>query len=163
MSLIDVFHWLQETSWATAFRESTLMFPLVEGTHIMALSLSVGIIMILDLRLLGLAFRGEPVSRIMRLIGPWMLTGFAIMLISGLVLFSSQAEKAYTNTFFRLKMFALLFAGLNALYYQVALFPHMHEWDSTPVVPRSARAVAVLSLVLWFLVIAFGRTMAYEL
>lgn len=163
MSIIDLCHWLQDTPWATAFRESTLMFPLVEGSHIMALSLSVGLIMILDLRLLGLAFRAEPVSRIMRVVAPWMLTGFTIMMMTGLILFASQAEKAYGNTFFRLKMLMLVAAGLNAGYYQVALFPHMHEWDLAPVVPRAARAVAVLSLLLWFLVIALGRTMAYEL
>src|SRR5690242_10251708 len=99
MHVVELCRWLEGTRWATAFRESTLMFPLVEGSHIMALSLSVGIVLILDLRLLGLAFRGERVSRIMRLISPWMLTGFAIMLVTGLILFSSQAEKAYENTF----------------------------------------------------------------
>ena len=156
-------HWLQETAWATAFRESTLMFPLVEGSHIMALSLSVGIVLLLDLRLLGLAFRTQPVSRIMRVISPWMLTGFAVMVATGLVLFSAQADKAYHNTFFRLKMLTLVCAALNALYYQVTLFPHMGEWDEAPVVPYRARVVAVLSLLLWFAVIAFGRTMAYEL
>jgi len=163
MSAIAIFHWLQETAWATAFRESTLMFPFVEGLHILALSLSVGIVMILDLRLLGLAFRAQPVSRIMRLIAPWMLVGFAIVFITGLILFCAQAESVSKNVLFLFKMSFLGLAGLNALYYQVRLFPKMHEWDLAPAVPRAARAVAVLSLLLWFLIIALGRTMAYEL
>jgi len=144
-------------------RQSDYLFPLIEGSHILALSLSVGLIIMLDLRLLRLAFQTEPVSKIMHQVMPWAIPGFAIMLITGVLLFVAQAEKAYTNTFFRAKMILLVLAGLNALYYQVKFYPKMAEWDLGVVAPRGARVVAVLSLVLWASVIALGRTMAYEL
>ena len=156
-------HWLQNTEWATAIRQADLLFPLIEGTHILALSISVGLIMVFDLRLLRIAFRGEPVSRIMRQIMPWARPGFAIMIVSGLLLFVTQAEKAYTNTFFRFKILFLILAGINALYYQLKFYPKMAEWDTAPVIPVGARLSAALSLVLWAAIIALGRTMAYEL
>jgi len=140
-----------------------LWFPLIEGSHILALSISVGLIVILDLRFLGLAFPGEPVSRVMKQVMPWSLLGFAVMLITGLLLFMTQAEKAYGNTFFRIKLLLLLLAGLNALYYQLRFYPKMREWDIALRTPVGVRVCAVLSLVLWVGVIACGRTMAYEI
>jgi len=140
-----------------------LLFPLIEGSHILALSISVGLIVILDLRFLGLAFPGEPVSRVMKQVMPWSLLGFAVMLITGLLLFMTQAEKAYGNTFFRIKLLLLLLAGLNALYYQLRFYPKMREWDIALRTPVGVRVCAVLSLVLWVGVIACGRTMAYEI
>ena len=140
-----------------------MLFPLIEGSHILALSISVGLIVILDLRFLGLAFPGEPVSRVMKQVMPWSLLGFAVMLITGLLLFMTQAEKAYGNTFFRIKLLLLLLAGLNALYYQLRFYPKMREWDIALRTPVGVRVCAVLSLVLWVGVIACGRTMAYEI
>jgi hypothetical protein len=155
--------WLQNTSLSTAIRQSDLLFPLIEGSHILALSLSVGLIMILDLRFLGLAFPAEPVSRIMKQVIPWSLLGFSVMLITGLLLFMTQAEKAYGNTFFRIKLLLLLLAGLNALYYQLRFYPKMREWDTAVRTPVGVQVCAGLSLVFWVGVIACGRTMAYEI
>jgi hypothetical protein len=119
--------------------------------------------MILDLRFLGLAFPAEPVSRILKQVIPWSLLGFSVMLITGLLLFMTQAEKAYGNTFFRIKLLLLLLAGLNALYYQLRFYPKMREWDTAVRTPVGVQVCAGLSLVFWVGVIACGRTMAYEI
>lgn len=157
------FHWLQSTPFAVGIRQGDLLFPFIEGSHILALSFSVGLIVMLDLRLLRLAFRGEAVSKVMHQIMPWALPGFAVMFVTGIVLFITQAEKAYTNTFFRFKILFLFLAGVNALFYQLKFYPHMQEWDTAPSVPMGARFTAVVSLCLWIAIIALGRTMAYEL
>jgi uncharacterized membrane protein len=162
MSLITILNWVQHTGWATEIKESALVFPLIEGSHILALSFSVGMVMMLDLRLLRICFRSQPVSLIMNQLMPWTLAGFAVMLLTGLLLFSTQAVKAWGNSFFRVKMILLVLAGVNALYYQLKYYPKMAEWDRTQS-PRGVRVIAVLSLILWIGVIACGRTMAYEL
>lgn len=162
MSLLDVLNWVQNTGWATGIKESSLLFPIIEGSHIMALSFSVGMIMILDMRLLRISFRSETVSSIMEQLMPFTLAGFAIEMLTGVLLFLTQAVKAYGNPFFRIKMILLVLAGINALYYQVKYYPKMAEWDRTAT-PVGVRIVAVMSLVLWAGVIACGRTMAYEL
>jgi hypothetical protein len=156
-------HWLQNTAFATGIRQSDLLFPLIEGSHILALSISVGLVIMLDLRLLQLAFTGERVSRVMHQVMPWALPGFAVMFVTGILLFIAQAEKVYTNTFFRCKILFLVIAGLNALYYQMKFYPKMPEWDLGPKIPSGAKLTALVSLVLWAAIIALGRTMAYEL
>ncbi|MEO8395920.1 MAG: DUF6644 family protein [Chloroflexota bacterium] len=162
MSLLSACQWLQDTSWARGIKESTLLFPFIEGSHILALSFSVGMVLILDLRLLRLAFRGERISLMMAELMPWTLTGFAVMMLTGFLLFAAQAVKTLGNPFFQLKMLLLLAAGANALYYQLRFYPALSEWDRMRV-PFGVRLTAVLSLVLWAGVIVCGRTMAYEL
>lgn len=163
MSILSWCHWLQNTPFATGIRQSDLVFPLIEGSHIMALALSVGLILIFDLRLLRMAFAAEPVSRIMEQFVPLSLPGFAGMFVTGVLLFIAQAEKVYQNTFFRFKLALLVLAGVNALFYQLKFYPKMAEWDKSGEVPWGARISGALSLIIWACVIALGRTMAYEL
>jgi hypothetical protein len=163
VSVVGWCHWLQNTPWATGIRQSDLMFPIIEGSHILALSLSVGLVLILDLRLLRWAFRDQPVARIMNQVMKIALPGFGIMFATGLLLFFAQAEKVYTNSYFRVKILLLALLGINALVYQVRFYPTMAEWDVSGGVPAGARATAALSLAFWMSVIACGRLMAYEL
>ena len=161
--MLEFCHWLQHTMWATSIRESTLTYPLIEGSHVLCLSISVGIVMFLDLRFLRLAFASVPVSRMMKQIGPWMIAGMTIMMVTGLLLFAIHASDAYTNRFFRVKMLLLVLGVLNALYYQLRYYPQMAEWDFSGKVPTGVKVIAVLSLIFWFGVIICCRTMAYEI
>jgi len=163
MTLIEFLHWLQNTPWASGLRQSDFLFPLIEGTHILSLSLSVGMLLMFDLRLLGVAFTEQPVSSVMRQVMKFALPGFGLMFGTGLLLFLCQAEKAYANNHFRYKFALMFLAGINALFYQLKYFPRTAEWDRAPRTHVGVRWVAVLSLVLWAGVITFGRTMAYEL
>jgi hypothetical protein len=163
MSIVEICHTIQHTSWATGLRQADFAFPLIEGTHIMAMSLSVGLILMLDLRLLRLAFQGERVSKVMHQVMPWALPGFAIMFITGVVLFLAQAESVYTNSYFRVKMLTLVALGVNAAVYQYKFYPNMADWDLGEGVPGGAKLIAAVSLLFWMVVIACGRLMAYEL
>jgi hypothetical protein len=162
MPLLSVLNWLQHTWWAVGIKESNFVFPVIEGSHILSLSFSVGMVMVLDMRLLRLSFRSQTVSMMMGQLMPWTVTGFAVMFITGMLLFSAQAVKVYGNTFFRIKMILMVLAGVNALYYQLRYYPKMAEWEGGST-PLGVRIVAVLSLLFWIGVIACGRTMAYEL
>ena len=162
MDVQTFLNWIQHTAWATAIKESALVFPLIEGSHILALSFSVGMVMVLDIRLLRICFRSQSASLVMDQLMPWTIAGFAVMLLTGLLLFATQAVKAWGNTFFRVKMILLVLSGVNALYYQWKYYPKMAEWDRTAT-PIGVRVIAVLSLIFWIGVIACGRTMAYEL
>jgi hypothetical protein len=163
MSVVEIFHVIQHSSLATSLKQADFLFPAVEGTHIIALSLSVGLILMLDLRLLRVAFRTEPVSRVMHGVMPWALPGFGIMFVTGLVLFLAQAESAYTNNYFRAKILLLVLLGLNAALFQFKYYPHMADWDNSETIPLGAKIVALISLVFWLGVIVCGRLMAYEL
>jgi hypothetical protein len=162
MSLSAWCQWLEHTTLATAISESVWLFPLIEGSHILALPLSVGMILMFDLRLLGVAFQSGPASRMMRDIVRWSMFGFAVMFITGGVLFMTQASKAYGNVFFRTKLLLLLILGINAAVYQIVFFPKMAQWDAAGGTPLGARVCGGLSLIVWIGVIVCGRTMAYQ-
>ena len=162
MFLFGWCQWLEHTPLALAIAESDWLFPLIEGSHILALPLSVGMIVIFDLRLLGLAFLEGPASTIATEMLRWSKAGFAVMFITGVLLFMSHAGKAYGNVFFRAKLMFLLLLGINALVYQTIFYPRMTEWDVARKTPVGARLCAGLSLIVWIGVIICGRTMAYQ-
>lgn len=162
MSLLNLLNWLQHTGLATGLKESVFMFPLVEGSHILSLSLSVGMIMVFDLRLLQLTFRGQSAALIMDQVMQWALPCFGLTFLTGALLFSTEAVKAYENEFFRAKIALLALAGVNALCFRYKYYPNMAEWDVTGT-PAGARLVGAVSLIFWLGVITCGRTMAYEL
>jgi hypothetical protein len=157
-SLFDWCQWLQHTPLATTINESIWLFPLIEGSHILALPISVGMVVLFDLRLLGLVRGSKVTNEFLR----WSKFGFAVMLITGVFLFITQAEKAYGNWFFRTKMLLLLALGINAALYQLIFYPKMPQWDLAGKTPAGARFCAGLSLIVWIAVIVCGRTMAYE-
>ncbi len=161
MSLLSWCQWLEQTRLATAISESVWLFPIIEGSHILALPLSVGMILMFDLRLLGLAFQGASASRLMRDVLRWSKFGFVVVLITGGLLFMTQASKAYDNAFFRTKMVFLLVLAINAAVYQIVFYPKMEQWDAGRA-PFGARICGALSLVVWIGVIICGRTMAYQ-
>jgi len=163
MPILEICNWIQHTQMATAIRESSLVFPLIEGSHVLSLSILIGIVMFLDLRLLRLVFRTTPISRVMGAVGPWMIIGMAVMMLTGFLLFFAQAKNAYLNTFFRVKMILLVLGALNALFYQIKYFPRMADWDLSEDIPMAVKVIAGLSLFFWFGVIICGRTMAYEI
>jgi uncharacterized protein DUF6644 len=163
MSLLGWCQWLEHTPFAFAIAESTWLFPLLEGSHILALPVSVGMILLVDLRLLGLAFRGSPASRIFIEVLRWSTPGFALVFITGGLLFVAHAGEAYGNAFFRVKLMFLVLLGINAALYQTVFYPRMAEWDRARTTPVGAKLCAGLSLIAWITVIVCGRTMAYQL
>lgn len=162
MSLLEWCQWVQQTPLATSITESIWLFPIVEGSHILALPLSVGMIILFDLRLLGIAFRDGAAAKLFPELLRWSKLGFAIMFLTGSILFLTQAGKAYGNGFFRTKLVLLLLLGLNAAFYQIRFFPQMPKWETTGTTPVGAKFCAGFSLIVWIAVIVCGRTMAYE-
>jgi hypothetical protein len=162
MSLFEWCQWLQHTRFATAISESAWLFPLIEGSHILALPLSVGMIVILDLRLLGIAFCDRRGAKLMLNVMRWSKIGFSVMFLTGGLLLITQAGKAYGNAFFRTKLVFLLMLGINAAVYQKLFLPKTAQWDSARGASAGAKFCAGVSLVLWMGVIVCGRTMAYQ-
>jgi hypothetical protein len=163
MDLIEYARWLENTSWATAIRESGYVYPFVEGSHVMALALSVGAVMWFDLRLLGWTMRGDRVSQVFDQVRPWMFAGFAIMFVTGVLLFAARATDAYQSGYFRLKVVLLLLGALNILLFHTTIDRQRGAWDAAIRPPAQARLAGAVSLVLWFGIIAAGRIMAYNL
>jgi hypothetical protein len=162
MSLLGVMEWLASTSWSIALHESLYMYPLIESTHVLTLGLFVGLAVMLDLRLLGLALRHVPVSEVTARLLPWTKAGFVVMVITGALLFYAIPVRSYQSVFFRIKVCMLLLAGLNVWVFHARVGRSMTEWDLAPVPPPAARMAAVVSLVLWAGIVVAGRMIAYN-
>ena len=163
MSLLELCQWIENTQVGTGIRESIYLFPLIETSHVLGLTMAVGTVLWFDLRLLGFAMRRDPVSEVFRQLKPWMTAGFSIMFATGILLFWSEATRAYASFYFWLKLALLMLAGLNILIFHFTIDRRRSEWDTDPTPPRPARIAGLLSIILWLGVIAAGRIMAYTL
>jgi len=162
MHLISVIcHWLEQTSVGTAIRESLWLFPVIETVHIFGIILLVGGTSILDLRLMGLTFREEPVTKLAKRFLPWAWAGFIIQVTTGLLMFASEATKMYVNTAFQIKMLMILAAGVNAFVFHSLAYQSVGKWEKDPVAPISARIAGLISILFWFGIVAAGRWIAY--
>lgn len=161
MSVRAFLEWLGNTPWSTALLESFYMWPLVESSHVLSLGLFVGTTVMMDLRLLGITFRRVPASSFTEQLLPWTRIGFAVMVITGLLLFYSNPLRYYHDVFFRFKVVVLALAGLNVWLFHSRVHRRVEEWDREEP-PRAARAAAAVSIVCWTLVVVAGRMIAYE-
>ena len=162
MDLLPFFQWLENTPGSVYIRESLLFYPLVETTHVLALCLFLGMIAMLDLRLVGVGLRGVPVSEVAGRFLPLALFGFVLMAISGTLLFYSGPVKAAANIFFRVKMLLIMLTGLIALLFHFTIYKRVAVWDTAPSPPARAKLAGALSLVLWSGVVICGRMQAYN-
>jgi len=128
------------------------VFPVVEAIHICGFALLVGSIVILDLRLLGISLRGQPVSRLAKELSPWIWTGIAIQLTTGPYLFSGDPREYVQIAAFRNKMLFLLLALI--FHFTVIRKATAPAADSAPLGWR--RPAACVSLGLWFCVLLAG-------
>jgi hypothetical protein len=163
VTFLSICEWLENTQVALLVRESAYGFPIVVAVHILGLSVSVGLVIWFDLRLLGVSMPRCRLSDVWRGLMPWALTGFVVMFVSGGLLFAAFATSAYGNLAFRIKSAAIILAGLNALVYHLVTERGIAEWDVGVRPPRSAQMAGLLSIVLWTTVILSGRMMSYTM
>jgi hypothetical protein len=160
--MLRFLQWMAETPWSIALRESLYVWPLVESTHVLTLTLFVGTAVLLDLRLLGLLMPNVPASEFTRRVLPWTRWGFALMTVTGLLLFYATPVRTYQNIFFRIKVILLVAAGINVWLFHSRVHARVNEWDMDPVAPRAARVAAIVSLIAWTGVVVAGRMIAYN-
>src|SRR5260370_31786548 len=110
MSSLPFFEWLTTSPLANFMNGPEWAFPIVESLHFMGLALSIGTIAIVDLRLLGLGMRRQTASQLAADLDPWTRAGFAVMLISGPLMFSADAVSYHYNPAFQFNMTCLVLA-----------------------------------------------------
>jgi len=161
MSLIEVAQVLYDSEIGTGIRESLFLFPLIEGAHLLSLALSVGLIVFTDLRLVGLFLKDVPASQILRQLRPWILGGFAIQFLTGILLGWAEATKVVELPVFWLKLFVILLAGVNVLWFEFKWVRRVGEWDVQAVPPSGVRVAGWASLGFWVFVVVSGRLIPY--
>jgi hypothetical protein len=159
--MLSLCKWLEHTSVGAHVRESLWLFPTIETLHLFGIVLLVGSTSALDLRLLGLSLRNQSVSKVAARLLPWAWVGFAVQITTGILLFSSEAVKCYTNLAFRMKMLMILLAGVNAIVFHWTAYRSVEKWDDAATTPIAAKFAGSFSILLWFGIVAAGRWIAF--
>ena len=161
MSPLEWCQWLNETPLSLYLRNSDYPFFVIETVHVIALGFSVGTILWVDLHLLGIAMRRERVADVIAQFERPAVIGFAVMFVSGGLLFLAEPLKAYITTAFRVKVVMLLFAGLNVWYFHSKVYQSLASSADATRLPWNAKMVGLLSVALWLGIIIAGRWTAY--
>jgi len=161
-SIIPALQWLEGLAWTTAIRESSWGHPIIETAHVATTVVFAGLVIIMDLRLVGLAFTDAPVADIQRRLFPWQMAGLVPSMATGLLLCCVDPLRYYGNVMFRVKLALLAVAGINALAFHWTTYRTAGRWDEDPNGTATARRAGAVSLLLWFSVIVSGRLIAYN-
>ncbi|WP_299653487.1 DUF6644 family protein [uncultured Tateyamaria sp.] len=155
--------WVTDTLNATAFSgfmmDTRFVFPLLEMSHFMGLCLLFGSLLVVDLRIVGLA-RSVPINEV-DLFVRFALMGFAVNLITGLLFIVGDSDRYLVNYAFWAKMGLIVLAGLNTAYFVRRIKPQMDAGVASADLTSGAHIVAWLSLMFWSCVIILGRFIPY--
>lgn len=147
---------------AVYIKESPWAFPTIESFHVIAAALVVGTIVIVDLRLLGLASTGRAFSELSRDVLPWTWVAFAIAALTGALMFVSQPVDYFGNTAFRIKLALLVCAGINMVIFHFVTQRGIATWDQAAA-PPAGRIAGALSIAFWVVVVFFGRQIGFTM
>lgn len=161
MSPAQISQAIQDTSFFTALRESGVPYPAVLSTHLTCIAIFGGLILMSDLRLLGLALTKVPVSEVLLRTRLWKRVGFVIMVTCGILLAGSKLASYYDNPYFQIKMILLALVGVHAIVFHRSVYANPARLDNLKVMPRAAKTAACLSLALWLGILSMGRWIAY--
>lgn len=155
--------YLEATALSRLIRENGALFPWLEVIHVVAICTVLGTILVVDLRLLGLATRELPVSVLNRRMLPLTWVGFLLAAGSGALLFLSQPLAYYNNISFRLKILMLLLAAANMAVFHLATQRDMQRWDLDASPPLAARIAGLFSIACWIVVVCAARWIGFTL
>jgi len=150
---------LKATALSEAIRGYPWVWPVCETLHFIGLSLLLGVIGLLDLRLLGFIKR-VPVPALRALL-PYGIAGFAINLVTGTLFFIGAPNQYTNNVAFYYKLAFLVVAGANALYFEVTHGRHLNDIDTGTASPTAFRVAGAVSLFSWFMVLYWGRMLPF--
>jgi hypothetical protein len=157
MDLLAVFEAIEYSSIGQAIKLSPWAFAVIESVHLLALATLGGAVLLVDLRLLGLGLRRQPVARLARDMRPILLGAVAVLVVTGLGLFVSEAVKCYYSPLFWQKMIFL--AAALAFTFTIRRRVTAEEPAARP--PWHA-VVGLVSIALWFGVAASGRWIGFS-
>jgi hypothetical protein len=160
--ILSWFEWVDALPSSIAIRESVYGYPYLLTAHAVSMALFAGLIVMMDLRLLGFAFRRTPLSQVQRQLFPWQMFTMVLSAVTGAVLFYGQPLRYYGKVFFWVKMALMVVAGVNALVFHWTTYRSVAAWDSSIVPPRGARLAGAFSIAFWAGVVVFGRITAYN-
>jgi hypothetical protein len=158
--VVEFSKWLKSTSLSAFVIQSFWVWPAAETLHFIGLAMLVGVIALMDLRMLGIAKR-LPFAPLHRLL-PFGIAGFGICLGTGILFFSGDPFQYIHNWVFWAKLAFIFLAGVNVVvFYASGVFHQLEDLGPGEDAPFSAKLIAATSLLLWVGVMYFGRMLPF--
>ena len=152
---------IEQSALGSSIAESSLAFPIIEGIHLIGLSVAVGLLFFTDLRLMGVLFKKIPLNDVLHQLRPWVLGGFLAIFVSGGLLFCAEATTLIESPAFAFKLVFIALAGANAGYFEFVIARSPAVKENREGLPSSVKYAGLASLTLWSLVIVAGRLIPY--
>jgi uncharacterized membrane protein len=149
--------WLKTSTFSNFITEKVWGWPALEALHFVGLSLMFGVIVVVDLRILGM-IKSVSYAALHRLL-PWGVLGFGINLVSGMLFFITQPEQYIENIALQWKVVLIVLGGINVLYFTI--FDHSWTLESGEDAPLTGKVMAVVTIAVWLGVIYLGRMMPF--
>jgi hypothetical protein len=161
MTAFEIADAIQSLGPMTYIRESGYTYPMIMSTHLACIAVFGGLILMTDLRLLGLALTDVSVTDVVKGTRPWKHLGGLIMITMGLLLGTSEMDKYYNNPYFLMKMSLLALVFVHAMVFRKSVYKNTEAIDRAGVIPPVAKRAAILSLCIWIGIATCGRWIAY--
>jgi hypothetical protein len=153
----DAMAWVEHSAVGLTVAETIYTFSALDMIHVAAVSVVFGMIAILDLRLMSVAFTAYPITTMARQVLPWTWVAFAVSAISGALMFTGQAARYAVNFGFQLKLILMAIAGINVLIFHFITYRSVAKWDHGVAVPLTAKLAGLISLGCWIAIVFYGR------
>jgi hypothetical protein len=158
MSLLTFFQWCEASGIGETIRKSSWLFPVIEAIHLLGLGVIGGAVLVVDMRLLGLGLRRQSAAELTRNAQPWLVGSLVLMIITGGLLFLSEAIKCYYHDAFWFKMSCLFLA----IVFTFTIQRKVTMTEETRLSPVWSKVVAVVSVLLWAGVGIGGRWIGFS-
>jgi len=156
-AIYPFFEWCQQTWLYNAISNHEAAFPALETLHLFGLTLLLGTLVLMCLRLMGVMFKKQPVAELASELGPYQSSGLWLMIFTGVLMFVATAVRCYGNTSFWIKMIFLA----CALIFHFAYFRKLVRREDASIRPAAGKLAATVALVLWFGVGVAGRSIGF--
>src|SRR5262249_43293865 len=157
MDLLAFFQWCYDTPLGETIRNSTWLFPAIEAVHLLGLGLTIGSVLLVELRLLGVGLSRQPVAQLAASAEPLLIGGIILMFMTGIPLFLSESIKAFYSFAFWIKMTCLFLV----LIFTFTIRRRVTRTNEATERPRLGRVMAITSLTLWLGVAWGGRLIGF--
>lgn len=161
MDILALVQSIEATAVGEWLRTSVKAMPFVEALHVLAAATVFGTVLVVDLRLLGALDAHRPFTRVSHELMRWTWTAFVVAALTGAAMFAANAVTYYHNTAFKLKLVALLAAGLNMGVFEGLTAKTATAWNDAARTPSAARTAAALSILIWVTVIFLARWIGF--
>lgn len=157
----DFCEWLASTPTSQVIQNVSWIIPAVQSVHITCIAIVMGSVALIDLRLLGITGRSHSIAGLTNRLLPWVWVSLVILFFSGAILIIGEPVRSLENPAFQAKMLMLLCVAAMTFHFQTMLRGDVAFWELSPARRGTAKATAVVSLLLWVGIVFAGRWIAY--